>query len=101
MNKNILYIPACIALLAILPLPIGFYTIIRIALFGFALWTAFQIYKLSNNMWILFAVIAVLFNPIVPLYLHDKSIWIILDILTAIAFFWAAKKIEKLENQKD
>lgn len=90
-NKNILYIPACIAVIAILPLPIGFYTLVRIALFGFGAWTAFHMFKQSNNIWILFALIAVLFNPIMPIYLYDKSIWAVLDIFTAIAFIWAAK----------
>jgi hypothetical protein len=100
-NKNVLVIPAGIALVAILPLPIGFYTLIRITLFGFGAWTAFQMFKHSNNMWVIFALITILFNPIIPVYLNDKSIWIILDIFTAIAFFWAARTNITGESEKE
>lgn len=46
-------------------------------------------YNSSNNIniWtVLFALIAILFNPIFPIYLHYKDIWAILDIVGAIVF---------------
>lgn len=91
MDKRILYAPAAVALLAMLPLPIGFYTFVRIVICGFASWVAYTEYQNGNKFWLLFGGIAVLFNPIIPVYLYDKAIWTILDLLTAGAFFWKAK----------
>tara|TARA_Y100001970_G_C14145955_1_gene809826 strand:- start:1056 stop:1424 length:369 start_codon:yes stop_codon:yes gene_type:complete len=89
---KILFVPAAISLISCLPLPIGFYTFSRITLFGFGLWVAIKLFKNSLGIWLLYAGIAILFNPILPVYLHNKGIWVVLDIMTAAAFMWAALK---------
>jgi hypothetical protein len=39
------------------------------------------------NAWIVFfGLIAIIFNPLFPIYLGNKSSWMLLDIATALAF---------------
>ena len=40
--------------------------------------------------WI-FGFIAVLYNPIIPIHLYDKQIWIIVNLITGILFFFKRK----------
>ena len=82
-------IPAAFLLLGVADFPIGYYTFMRIVVFIASCMIISINYKTHNkiNLWIvLFALIAILFNPIIPIYLHDKDIWAILDIVGAIIF---------------
>ncbi len=39
------------------------------------------------NFWVIaFGLIAILFNPLIPVYLGDKSAWMPIDLITAILF---------------
>ncbi len=42
--------------------------------------------KNQTNLWI-FGFIAVLYNPIIPVYLYEKAIWIIVNIITIYLFY--------------
>ena len=82
-------IPAAFLLLGVADFPIGYYTFMRIVVFIASCMIISINYKTYNkiNLWIvLFALIAILFNPIIPIYLHDKDIWAILDIVGASIF---------------
>jgi len=75
----------------VFPMPFGFYTLLRFIICGLSLF-ALKITHLksqSNLPWI-FAILAVLFNPIIPVYL-PKELWIIIDISTAV-FLISVKK---------
>jgi len=37
-------------------------------------------------VWI-FGFLAILYNPIIPIHLYEKGIWIIVNIITSILFF--------------
>lgn len=92
MNKSSPY-PAVIAiivlLLALLAMPSGYYVFLRWVICGVAVYYAHARYvateKLDGWFWIL-AIIVVLFNPIVPVYLYDKSLWGVIDVVVAIFF---------------
>ena len=75
-------------LLSFLTWPYAYYTFLRIGITGVAIYYAYYLYSIKRQgFWFWgFVVIAVLFNPIVPIYLKDKSIWVILDVATAIYF---------------
>ncbi len=68
-------------------LPIGYYTFLRITVFIAAI---VLLVKMINDeiYWqaIIMALVAILFNPIIPVYLHSKAAWIVIDALTAIWF---------------
>jgi len=88
-QNNIFWLaPIIVLAIGILPLPIGYYTLSRLVVCGCALYLAHKFYKKKDNtnLWI-FGFIAVLYNPIVPVYLYEKFIWIIVNIITIFLFY--------------
>lgn len=83
-----LYITVCIILgIALLPISGGFYTLVRIIVTIGAIVAAIQNSSNGINIWsIIFGIIVVLFNPFIPIYLHDKGAWAVIDIIAMILF---------------
>ncbi len=95
MNHSFLKMPAVLAsvmlLLVFLDWNYGYYTFLRLIITGTAIYYGYYLYTelKEQNFWFWVLVgIALLFNPVVPVYLHDKSLWLIIDILVA-SFFMA------------
>ena len=95
--------------MAVLKLPIEYYRLLRIVVFAGAILVIIENLKKQMHWVVVFTLIAVLFNPIFPIYLYKKSIWMPFDIITGILFlievFTTAikkepKKVEKKEDQK-
>ena len=76
---------------AIAEWPYGYYTLLRWITCIASILVVFQAFE-KNIDWakVLFIVIAILFNPLAPIYL-SRSIWIPLDIITAILFIFAIR----------
>lgn len=72
-------------LIAVFPLPTVFYKFLRIFIFLGAIIVGSKAHK-TTFILLSFALIAYLFNPIVPIYLLQKSIWLPVDILSALLF---------------
>lgn len=82
-------IPAIFLLIGLADLPIGYYTFLRIIVFIASFLLSLKTYNDKNKLscWtILFAITAILFNPLIPVYLNDKEIWSILDVIVAVIF---------------
>ena len=82
----------CTILVAIgvLVLPYGYYMFLRLCLCGAAIAVIYLAFDNLNEVFLwLFGAIAVLYNPIIPIYLGDKSVWIVLNVIT-ILVFWSA-----------
>ena len=77
---------AIMLFLGVLPLPIEYYDILRVVVSIAALINIFR----GNYI---FIPILVLFNPILPVYLYSKPLWVIIDIVSGM-FFWAASEDE-------
>lgn len=99
--------PAIIAsvmlLLTFLDWPSGYYTLLRIAITGVSVYYAYYIYSVlkKQDLWFwIMVIIAVLFNPIFPIYLYDKSIWWIIDIIIAILLIIFAYHPDSLNKKK-
>ncbi|MDR1983908.1 MAG: hypothetical protein LBQ28_03685 [Prevotellaceae bacterium] len=89
---------AGLLLLAIARLPIGYYTFLRIAVTIGSIAVIHSEFKNGINLWvILFCIIAIVFNPLNPVYLHSKATWIPIDIVAAIIF--TAKSLMTKENK--
>ncbi|MEH2574439.1 DUF6804 family protein [Bradyrhizobium sp. AZCC 1708] len=81
---------AALLVIATLPLPYGYYTILRIVVCGFAVVVFFHTWRddAPTRMWPLtFVGIGILFNPLVPVHL-DRATWFYLDIGAAILIVW-------------
>lgn len=87
-NKLPAIFTSILLLLTFFNWPYAFYIFLRIAVTGVAVYYAYYLFTLKKQdfwFWTL-ALIAILFNPFIPIYLNDKSIWGIIDIITAIFF---------------
>jgi hypothetical protein len=72
--------------IAILPLPIGYYEFLRLLVFVGGILVILKNIGLNHHWVMVFAAISILFNPIYPIYLNSKLIWIPIDIATGILF---------------
>lgn len=74
-------------LLACAKMPIGYYTLLRITITIGAISVLFYEIKKDVSLFgIVFIMIAILFNPIVPIYLYKRAIWMPIDIGVAGLF---------------
>ncbi len=87
--KGLLIIIAVAALVGILHLPGKYYPFLRVAVTaGAVLAIGVEYYhtrRLSGWM-VMMGAAAIVFNPIFPLYLHSKSMWQMIDLLTGVLF---------------
>lgn len=70
-------VPVIVLLIATARLPYGYYTFARIVTCGVAAWVAVAGFREgpADKVWsIALALIAVLFNPIIPIYLHRSTL---------------------------
>jgi len=94
--KNFWYIAAGLLFLGVLSLPSGYYDLLRWFIFGVAVFAAYTNFELKQTTWALaFAVIALIFNPFVPLYLYDKFLWAVIDIGAGLTFIFNSRTVEE------
>ena len=85
--KYLLLIVAGLLFLALVDFPIGYYTFLRIVVTIGAIGAIISEIENGINFWVInFGIIAILFNPIIPIYLNDKSAWMPIDIIAAVLF---------------
>lgn len=80
--------PAGLLLAALLPLPYGFYTLLRLVVSAAAAYLAYREYEVDRSLsiWVMvFVGILLLFNPLVPVHL-SKEVWVPIDIGTSVLF---------------
>ena len=88
-EKNLFWVAPIVALaIGILPMPLGYYMLSRLIVSAGALYFAFHFYKQNVNfkVWI-FGFIVVLYNPIFPIHLNEKEIWILVNLPTMYYFY--------------
>lgn len=75
--------------------PYGYFQILRWVVASVALYNAYISYELKKSQWMFIMIaIAILFNPIAPIFLQ-KQTWVILDLITSILMFVSIIKIKK------
>lgn len=95
---------AICCLIAVFNLHISYYTWLRILVSMGALVKIYNLILLKEKRYvgiILFTIILVFFNPITPIYLYKKTIWILLDIIKGTLFLlFALHKNEIISQEK-
>ena len=82
--KTHLFIGCILLLLAVMPMPYGYYQFLRIAITIVASINAFELYnKNKTSLLVVFVSIIILYNPIIPIHL-SKEIWMPINLLTAV-----------------
>lgn len=82
-------IPIATLLLGLADMPSGYYSFLRIVVCISSCLYAYWSYCFSEKVnigVIIFVLIAILFNPIIPVYLYDSGTWGVIDVITAIIF---------------
>ena len=90
--------------MAFLRLPIGYYTFLRIIVSIGAVVAIYNLISYKNYYGALaFTMVFILFNPLFPIYLYRKSIWLTFDILTGLLFLWLTflKKNTPLKKESE
>lgn len=98
--KPFLTFCALCCFIGIFRLPIEYYTFLRILVSLGALLILYNTLSSRQHYFsIIFLVILILFNPVFPIYLYRKSIWIPIDTITG-ALFLLINFIERKEHAK-
>lgn len=83
--KPLLLVCTGLLLLGIASLPIGYYTLLRIVVCITAGIVIYNEFQRALTAWVIvFGIMAVLFNPIIPVYLNNKDAWIPIDLIAAV-----------------
>ena len=91
MRFPIFFIPAIMSGIAVLDMPYGYYTLLRIVVCGSGAFGAFLIYASYQWRWFLIpvaavpAIIALLYNPLIPVHL-TRDIWFPINLLCVLLF---------------
>lgn len=86
------YVPIGMLVLAIFPLPYGYYMLLRLVVTAAAAYVAYENFSKDIANWgVVFVVIALLFNPFYVIHL-DVVLWKIIDLVVAGIFFMNLKK---------
>lgn len=73
-------IASAMLFVALTDLPYGYYTLLRIAVTVAAVWSAWAFCARVRTGWaVAFGVVALVFNPIIPVYL-DRETWTVIDV---------------------
>ena len=71
----------------------GYFTLLRLIVCGTSIYNSLKIYQKQNTpLFWTFIFIAILFNPLIPVYL-DREIWLIIDVICAIIMLIGGYKI--------
>ncbi len=98
LNKIPIIISVIILFLAIFPMPYGYYTLLRLVVCGTAIYIVYNAKKINRQSWMwVMGIIALLFNPLIPIYLN-KGVWVIIDIIVAITFCVSFLQIKDKER---
>lgn len=93
--KIVWYIAAGMLFLGAVSMPSVYYDLLRVSIFGAGVLAAYKNYEEDNKSWVMvFAIIAIIFNPFIPLYLYEKLSWLIIDMLAAFLFILNSRKIK-------
>ena len=88
MNKDIFWIaPLVVMGIGLLPMPYGYYFLSRLVVFVCAIYFTMQLnsQKDTTLVWV-FGFFALLYNPIIPIHLGSKDLWVIVNLVTAGIF---------------
>jgi len=93
MPRMVVYITCLILIGAAFPFPYGYYQFLRLVACGVFGYGAYVTYQKGETFlpWLLGG-IALLFNPIFPVYL-ERSYWFVLDVVAALILLVNIKKI--------
>ena len=103
MNSKVFWIaPIIIMAIGFLPMPYGYYNLSRLVVCGCSIYFAYQLYQRQDITFVwIFGFLAILYNPIIPVHLYEKQIWMIVNIVTALIFVFKGKQLDTPEHKEN
>ena len=89
LDPKILLAGMAVSLISIFPFNATFYIFTRTLICLSFLYGTYELNKKKHGLWIPLFMLAVLYNPIAPIYFDSKFIWSIIDIISAIIFLYS------------
>lgn len=101
MPKIVIYIAAGFLFLGVLPLPYGYYMLLRLIAVCVFAWAAYITFERNEVVlpWI-FIVLALVFNPIMQIHL-PKGIWAIIDFCSGLFLFLIKARIQEEDENEE
>lgn len=98
MPKAAIYGTAAMLFLGALPLPYGYYMLLRIIACGAFAYACLIAYRMRGGIlpWA-YGLLAVVFNPLIPIRL-SKGTWMVVDIIAGATLILTAKSISSQEG---
>lgn len=96
MSKLVWLGPVVMLLLALAPLPYGYYTMLRFVVCGIVSYLAWRHYELLGlGPWTIGLILtAILFNPIIPIHL-PREVWAVIDAGCAVVLLINMRMMRK------
>ena len=85
--------PAAMLLLALLPMPYGYYVLLRLVVCLAGGWLAWRLLSADREAiagWLLVGCV-ILYNPVIRVPL-EREVWMAVNLLTAGLFWWAGRR---------
>ena len=99
--KTAAIIAAIMLLLALASWPYGYYQFMRIVVCGTAGYGAYLALQAEQHPWLwILGAVAILFNPVFPIH-FDRSVWRILDIVTAVVLGMSVRTLSESADESD
>ena len=86
--KGLMVLCGFLLLLGIADMPIGYCTLLRLVVTIGSVAVVVAEMEMGITPWVIaFGLLALLFNPIIPVYLNDKDAWMPIDLIGGVLFF--------------
>jgi hypothetical protein len=94
LNDPKVYLAAvAVAIVSILPFNEGFYVFTRLVITLCSGLAVKNLLERKDSLWIVFGLILVLYNPVIPVHLREKAVWALANILTALLFLLLYRRV--------
>lgn len=86
--KYLFWVCGLLLFLATANLPIGFYTFLRIVVSVVSILAIVDSNNRNNGLFtVLFGILLIIFNPLIPVYLQNKDYWMPIDVISGLLCF--------------
>ncbi len=99
MPKVVIFIAAGMLFVGVLPLPYGYYMLLRFVACGVFAWAAFITCENNEEVlpWV-FGILAIVFNPLIKIH-FPKELWAVVDFCSGLFLILVSKKLINNEQE--